>query len=177
MDFLKFCSNCDEVTLADGVATFTGFHAERDDYHVNRTYWVIPFDEVVETLKEYADEFGECQSDEERVEFLEELGKDIWACGGMESRISDCDTLSYNIKSVDYSYENESLPPLKDYDEFCYVEDCPYRYGTYSGVYNLHTGEFDEFNCDGESSPCGGPDYAGFNVTPQLLVKLMEALD
>ena len=113
------------------------------------------------------------ETDKDKVELLKELGDDMFHCGGDKSRVSDYDTLSYCIGSVGYE-KVEELEKLEDYKEFCFVEDYPYRYGTYSGVYNLHTGEFEEFYCEGDSSPCGGPDFSGFVVSDhcyQLLVK------
>ena len=175
MDFIHLCKNSEEVTIQDGVAEFTGYNAERNDYHTDRAYWVIPFTDVVEMVKNHMEEFSECETDEERIQFLQELGGEEFNYGGNKSSTSDYDTLSYLIPSLGYEKEEE-LEKLEDYTEFCYVEDYPYRYGTYSGVYNLKTEEIVEFYIDGDSSPCGGSDYSGFNVTPLLLEELMGAL-
>jgi len=176
MNFKKLCQECEEVEISNGVVTFTGYHADRNDYHTDRGWWCIPLEEVVDMIKNNYEEFSECETDEEKIEWLSEMGSEEFNCGGSKSRSSDYDTLSYNIKSLDFQSVDESLESPDDYTEFCYIEDYPYRYGTYSGTYNMKTDKFEEFYCDGDSSPCGGPDYAGFNVTPYLLNMLMNEL-
>ena len=60
MDFVKFCQNCQEVNIEEGIVTFTGYTGEREDYHTDRGYWVIPVEEVVELVKENMEEWSEC---------------------------------------------------------------------------------------------------------------------
>ena len=174
-EFYDFVTSCEEVTISQGEVQFTGYNGNPGDYHVERGYWLIPFTLVIQMIKDHIDEWNECESDEDKMNWIKETGSDIFEFGGGVSDIHDYDTLSYNIDSLGY-VNTESVDNFDGFTDFYYIEDYPYDSGSYSGVYDIFGDEFVEFNHDPDSSPGPGPEYSGLVVNNYLLKKVKESV-
>ena len=187
VNLLHFIGECKSVEIADNKMYFQQYHAERSDYHGDLGWWVIPNEDTMELIEEMVAEMEENgdslddYNDEELKDLISERMDDSgWNCGGNPtSHCSDYETVYFSIHDKDgnsihnWSEEEKWIKRFEDKDNVTWIEVYPYRYGTYSGVYDMNKGEFTEFECDGDSSPCGGPD-SSYALVPDKVITLIR---
>ena len=161
--FLQFCSRCDLVEIHNNVMTFTGYKGKRGEYHGDLGWWQYDDEPIFQLVREYLTQ-NEITLDELTDDDLQEIISEEMDCAGFTygqggNGRGDYETVYFSTDFYQWSEEKEWTEKfLKDNDKVYYIEVYPYRYGTYSGVYDMNKMEFTEFDCDGDSSPCGGSD-------------------
>ena len=180
-EMMEFIQKCDYVEIADNVMTFRGYHGERDEYHGDLGWWEYDDETIFDLVREYLVE-NKVTIEELTDDELHEIISEEMSCHGLTygsggNGSGDYETVYYSTDFYQWSEEKEWTESfLKDNDKVYYIEVYPYRYGTYSGVYDMKKLEFTEFDCDGDSSPCGGPD-ANYGVAGDgFIAKLRRAL-
>ena len=163
---------CEEVTISDGKIDFTQFKGDHMDGHLQRQWWTKRDEDVIELIHEHMDEYNQCHSDEEKLEFIRELVREAMPYGDCHFQ-SDYDDIEFH--NTFFTHVVDPTTPeqyLKDWEEVVFLEDYPYRYGTYSGTINLETLEVEDVCVDGDSSPCGGPNEIYIHVPSSILEKV-----
>ena len=173
--FQAFCCRCQEVIICDSVATFTGYDAGRDEYHGDRAIWWYPISVIITLMQDHLEDWNDCETDEERTELVQILVEDAIPYGDSSKCNSDYSTVYYNTEFYNWK-DPEEEAYLKKQTDVCFIEVYPYRYGTYSGMYDMQSKDFIEFYSDGDHSPCGGPDELYALVPPNVIQTLKQEL-
>jgi len=172
MNLIEFCKRCEEVVISDNKIHFTQFNSDRSGGHIQRMWWSKKDEDVISLIHENIDEYNECLNDEERIEFVRELVTDCLSYDE-KSVYSDYDNISFYNDFFNYTVDSKTpKESFEDSEDVIFCEDYPYRYGTYSGIIDLHTLEILECETDGDHSPCGGADEIYVHIPLSLLKRV-----
>ena len=166
-EFIEFCDRCEEVTISDGVASFYRYCATRNEYHLDMNYYAHTDKQVLARVKKHLERWQECETDEERIELINDLFLLDTGDGG------DYDTVEYNTDY--YTYTEEYWK--SEFSRTTWVEIYPYRGGFYSGTILMDSLEVEEWRLEESGEPAGAAADSYVAVPDSVLAYLKEELD
>ena len=153
MDLLSFFEKCEEVIISNGVASFTHYQAERDEYHGERNWWTYTIDAVLPMVKENLERWEECEDDEERAELICELAEEYGLEYGNSPHVRYADgegPVYYSLNGYTWEDPVSHMDFAKGVKDLIFIEVYPYRYGCYTGEIDMATESITTIDIDGD---------------------------